>query len=70
MARFLKAERGQSLIEYTLLLSFVALSAMALFLGSGNSISGLWTASGHQLSAANSSLSGSGAPPPRDGDGH
>jgi len=66
LSRFWKAEQAQSLIEYTLILSFVALAAAALFLGSGNSISGIWTTSGSQLSAANSSLSGQSS----DGDGH
>ena len=46
-------EGGQDLIEYTLLLAFVALASAALFLGAGNSIIGIWTTTNAQLSAAN-----------------
>jgi len=50
-------EQGQDLIEYTLLLAFVALASAALFLGAGNSVKGIWTATNTQLSAANSAAS-------------
>ena len=33
-------EQGQDLIEYTLLLAFVALASAALFIGAGGSIKG------------------------------
>ena len=46
-------ESGQDLIEYTLLMAFVALASAALFLGAGNSIRGIWTTTNTQLSAAN-----------------
>ena len=50
-------EQGQDLIEYTLLMAFVALASAALFLGVGGSISGIWTTSNSQLTAANSQAS-------------
>ena len=50
-------EQGQDLIEYTLLMAFVALASAALFLGAGNSVKGIWSASNSQLTAANSSAS-------------
>jgi Flp pilus assembly pilin Flp len=50
-------EQGQDLIEYTLLMAFVALAAAALFIGAGGSISGIWTASNTQLAAANTAAS-------------
>jgi len=50
-------EQGQDLIEYTLLLAFVALAAAALFIGAGGSISGIWSTSNSQLVAANTSAS-------------
>jgi len=53
---FLNDEQGQDLIEYTLLMAFVALASAALFLGAGGSIKGIWTASNSQLTAANSAL--------------
>ena len=49
-------QQGQDLIEYTLLMAFVALASAALFLGAGGSISGIWTASNTQLSLANSKV--------------
>ena len=50
-------EQGQDLIEYTLLMAFVALASAALFLGAGGSISGIWGTSNSQLAAANTSAS-------------
>jgi Flp pilus assembly pilin Flp len=47
-------EQGQDLIEYTLLMAFVALASAALFLGAGNSIKGIWSTTNSQLVAANS----------------
>ena len=54
---FLKDEQGQDLIEYTLLMAFVALASAALFIGAGGSVKGIWTASSTQLSAANTAAS-------------
>ena len=50
---FLNDEQGQDLIEYSLLMTFVALASAALFLTAGDSIKGIWTASNSQLTAAN-----------------
>jgi Flp pilus assembly pilin Flp len=55
--RFLKDESGQDLIEYTLLMAFVALASAALFIGAGKSVQGIWSATNSQLSAANASAS-------------
>jgi len=41
--RFVREEAGQDLIEYTLLLAFVALAAAALFPGVAASISTIWS---------------------------
>ncbi len=54
---FLRDEQGQDLIEYTLLLAFVALASAALFIGAGNSVSGIWSVTNSQLVAANTSAS-------------
>jgi Flp pilus assembly pilin Flp len=53
LRNFLIDDSGQDLIEYTLLMAFVALASAALFLGAGNSIMGIWTSTNTQLSAAN-----------------
>jgi Flp pilus assembly pilin Flp len=54
---FLSDEQGQDLIEYTLLMAFVALASAALFLGAGSSIKGIWGSTNTQLTSANSSAS-------------
>ncbi len=50
---FVKEEQGQDLIEYTLLMAFVALASAALFIGAGGSIQGIWSQTNAQLVAAN-----------------
>jgi Flp pilus assembly pilin Flp len=57
LRNFWNDEQGQDLIEYTLLMAFVALASAALFLGAGGSIKGIWTTTNQQLSNANSSAS-------------
>ena len=54
---FLAEENGQDLIEYTLLMAFVALASAALFIGAGKSINAIWTTANDQLSNAASSAS-------------
>ena len=51
--RFLKDEQGQDLIEYTLLMAFIALASAAIFTSAGGSISGICGAASNQLSTAN-----------------
>jgi Flp pilus assembly pilin Flp len=55
--RFWKDESGQDLIEYTLLMAFVARASSALFIGAGGSIQGIWFATNSQRSAANATAS-------------
>jgi Flp pilus assembly pilin Flp len=57
LRKFWQEEQGQDLIEYTLLMAFVALASASLFLGAGGSIKGIWTTSNSQLSAANTQAS-------------
>ncbi len=52
MRNFLRDEQGQDLIEYTLLLAFVALASAALFIGAGASVSGIWGTANTQLANA------------------
>jgi Flp pilus assembly pilin Flp len=53
LRNFWNDEQGQDLIEYTLLMAFVALASAALFLGAGSSIKGIWTTTNTQLATAN-----------------
>jgi len=47
LTNFLRDEQGQDLIEYTLLLAFVALASAALFIGAGGHVNNIWkTANG------------------------
>ncbi len=57
LRNFMRDEQGQDLIEYTLLMAFVALASAALFIGAGSSIKGIWTVTNTQLAAANTSAS-------------
>jgi Flp pilus assembly pilin Flp len=50
---FCRDENGQDLIEYTLLMAFVALASAALFIGAGGSIKGIWSSANHTFAAAN-----------------
>ena len=52
LMRLFSSDDGQDLIEYTLLIAFVALASAALFLGAGGSISTIWNATNTQLSNA------------------
>ena len=49
LRNFWTDEQGQDLIEYSLLMAFVALASAALFLGAGNSIKGIWSTTNSQL---------------------
>ena len=49
-------EQGQDLIEYTLLMAFVALASAALFIGAGGSVKGIWVKTSTQLLAANAAI--------------
>jgi Flp pilus assembly pilin Flp len=57
LTSFWKDDQGQDLIEYTLLMAFVALSSAALFIGAGGSVQGIWSTTNSQLVAANASAS-------------
>ncbi|MGA2114293.1 MAG: Flp family type IVb pilin [Bryobacteraceae bacterium] len=57
LRNFWNDEQGQDLIEYTLLLAFVALASAALFIGAGGSVSKIWTSANAQLAAAATSAS-------------
>jgi Flp pilus assembly pilin Flp len=52
LRNFWNDEQGQDLIEYTLLLAFVALASAALFIGAGKSITTIWTTTNSQLATA------------------
>ena len=53
---FLADDPGQDLIEYTLLMAFVALASAALFLGAGGNIQGIWSTANSQLASGSSTV--------------
>ena len=60
LRRFWNGEEGQDLIEYTLLLAFVALVAAGLFIQAGNVTAGIWgTANSILTSASTAAVAGS-----------
>ena len=54
---FCNDKQRHDLIEYILLMAFVALASAALFIGAGGSIKGIWSSTNSQLAAANTSAS-------------
>jgi Flp pilus assembly pilin Flp len=53
LKNFIQDEQGQDLVEYTLLLAFIALAIGALYTAMGDSILGIWTKANTDLVAAN-----------------
>ncbi len=51
----LGGDEGQDLIEYSLLLAFVALAGAAIFIGMGQITGGIWTIVNSRLAEANQS---------------
>lgn len=48
----IRDEQGQDLIEYTLLLAFVALASAALFVSAGGSVKSIWSGANDNLTNA------------------
>jgi len=57
LKNLVRDEQGQDLVEYTLLLAFVALASAALFIGAGGSVCQIWTAANSRLADAATSAS-------------
>jgi Flp pilus assembly pilin Flp len=57
LLKFWKEEEGQDLVEYSLLLAFIALAAVGLLSGVKGSISGLWTTINSTLANASTTAS-------------
>ena len=54
---FLNGEEGQDMVEYSLLLAFIALAAVGLLSGIKTQISGLWSTISSTLSSTNTAAS-------------
>jgi Flp pilus assembly pilin Flp len=53
VAELLRDESGQDLVEYTLLLAFIALVGAAVYIGMGSTTSDIWTIVNSRFAAAN-----------------
>lgn len=49
---FIHDERGQDLIEYTLLMAFISLGSAAIYVSVGGSLTTIWTSGSATLSNA------------------
>lgn len=49
---FVKDEQGQDLLEYSLLMAFIALTSAAIFINAGESVNSIWQTTNTQLSNA------------------
>jgi Flp pilus assembly pilin Flp len=61
LKRFWREESGQDLIEYTLLMAFVALASASIFISAGGSVSSIWATGSNQLSNAAGAATGTGS---------
>lgn len=50
----MRDESGQDLVEYSLLIAFVALAGAAAFIGMSANVNSIWSAANNRLAAANS----------------
>lgn len=50
---FLGDETGQDLVEYALLIAFIALAGAATFIGMSGNTNSIWSAANSRLAAAN-----------------
>jgi len=74
LRRLLRGEQGQDLVEYTLMVAFVAMTSAAIFFSAGGSVSVMWVSANSTLSGAASPVAGSqpdtGPPDTGDHGGH
>jgi Flp pilus assembly pilin Flp len=55
LSRFVTDETGQDLVEYALLIAFVALAGAAAFIGMSSNVNSIWSAANSRLAAPNGS---------------
>jgi Flp pilus assembly pilin Flp len=66
LRRLLRGEQGQDLVEYTLMVAFLAMTSAAIFFSAGGSINVVWVSASSTLQgAANPSAT---TTPPDSGD--
>ncbi len=53
LQKLFRSERGQDLVEYSLILAFVLLAGAAVYIGMSRNTQGLWTVMNGRLANAN-----------------
>jgi Flp pilus assembly pilin Flp len=56
---FWRRQDGQDIVEYSLLVAFLAITCLAVMTSLGAPIQGMWSTGGHTVASANTNLSGS-----------
>lgn len=59
LQNFWREEEGQDLIEYSLLITFIAIACAAIIGAGRPAVNNIWIGSNNQLSQANAAASGS-----------
>jgi Flp pilus assembly pilin Flp len=59
ISSFWRDEQGQDLVEYSLLMTFIAIAVMAFVESGKTAIQGIWTTGNSQVAAANAVVAGS-----------
>ena len=59
VSSFWRDEQGQDLVEYSLLMTFIAIAVMAFVESGKGAIQVIWTTSNSQVAAANSTVASS-----------
>jgi Flp pilus assembly pilin Flp len=59
LRNFWREEEGQDLIEYSLLVVFIAIACCAMIASPQGAVKGIWTVSNNQLTQANALVGGS-----------
>ena len=52
IVRFVKDEQGQDLLEYSLVVAFIALTSAAIFINAGGSVNSIWQSTNTLVSSA------------------
>jgi Flp pilus assembly pilin Flp len=56
LSRFWEDEIGQDLVEYSLLIAFIALAITQLIISGSKSINGIWNSTNSDLAAGNAAI--------------
>ena len=59
LRRFWTDERAQDLVEYSLLIAFIALALVQLIVAGGKSMNGIWASANSNLTTANTAITAS-----------